>query len=117
MQTITIEVPDEVATRLKPWQQELPAVLTTMVEVWAKPIKPTVSPTLTELLTLLLSQPTPQKIMCFKVSSRTQARVDDLLDKNREIGLTDEESAELDGYEQLNFVMVLLKAQARLMLN
>lgn len=39
-------------------------------------------------------------------------RLEELLDKNREEGLTEEEEEELDVYEQVDHLMILLKARA-----
>jgi hypothetical protein len=73
----------------------------------------TEQPVFEDLLNLLVSRPTPEKIIAFKVSPSVQTRLDELLDKNREEGLTTEERAELEAYEQLNALVVLLKARAR----
>jgi hypothetical protein len=66
-----------------------------------------------ETVDFLASGPTPAQIIAFKVSPATQARLDELLDKNREEGLTDAESAELDAFAQVNHVILLIKARAR----
>ena len=52
-------------------------------------------------------------VLGFKVSPSTQERLEDLLDKNREGRLTADESAELDVCEEVQRVMLLLKARAR----
>ena len=48
----------------------------------------------------------------FKVSQNAQTRLQNLLDKNREATLIPMEIAELDVYEQLEHLMILLKARA-----
>ena len=63
-----------------------------------------------EILDFLISGPIPEQIAAFKVSLSAQARLDELLDKNREGNLTDDEAIELDGYIQLNHILILLKA-------
>ncbi len=77
----------------------------------------TITPVFNEMIEFLAGGPTPQQIVAFKVSPATQARLDDLLDKNREDGLSEDEAAELDAYGQVNFVLLLLKARARPMLS
>jgi hypothetical protein len=42
-----------------------------------------------------------------------QKRLEELLDKNREAGLTAAEEEEMDAYRLVNHVMILLKARAR----
>ncbi|MCT7989509.1 hypothetical protein [Laspinema olomoucense] len=49
---------------------------------------------------------------CVKVSEDAQARLGELLEKNREGTLNETESAELDLSEQLDRLMTLLKAKA-----
>lgn len=71
------------------------------------------SPVFEEMIDFLASGPTPEQIVAFKISPTAQGRLDELLDKNREDGLTDDELAELNGYEQVHFVLLLLKARAR----
>jgi hypothetical protein len=52
--------------------------------------------------------------VAFKLSPAAHTRLEALLDKNREEGLSDaEEEVELDVYEQVNHLL-LLKARARL---
>ena len=65
------------------------------------------------MMDFLVSRPTPEQIIAFKVSPAAQARLESLLDKNREDELTDDELAELDTYEQINHLLILLKAHAR----
>jgi hypothetical protein len=59
----------------------------------------------------LVTRPTPQDILAFKVSPLAQNRLILLLDKNREGSLTASEVAELDAYEQLEHLMILMKAR------
>lgn len=65
-----------------------------------------------EVLDFLISGPTPREIAAFKVSEDAQARLGELLEKNREGRLNETESAELDLSEQLDRLMTLLKAKA-----
>lgn len=63
------------------------------------------------MLDFLASSPTPAQIQTFKVSPQTQARLEELLDTQRDDGLTAEEAAELDTYSQINHALLLLKAR------
>ena len=65
------------------------------------------------MVEFLSSRPTPEQILAFKISPHAQARLAELLEKNREEGLTEAESAELDWYEYVHNIMTRLKAQAR----
>jgi hypothetical protein len=124
MAELTIHVPDELAQRLEPLQDRLPQLLARLVEtlsprtVSADALSLVTNPTDTplayaEVLDFLLTRPTPQDIIAFRVSPAAQARLRALLDKNREDELNAAEAAELDLYEQLEHLMLLLKAKAR----
>ncbi|MEG4804237.1 hypothetical protein QUB63_25515 [Microcoleus sp. ARI1-B5] len=121
MATITIQIPDELAQRLEPLQNRLPELLWQLLEFTKKPttIEPEVKTNTAdipavyqEVLDFLIQTPTPQDIVSFKVSQNAQTRLQILLDKNRESTLTPMEIAELDVCEQLEHLMILLKARA-----
>jgi len=119
MTTMTLQVPNELAAQLAPLRHRLPQLLATTLELfppdrpWAVPTPKMLHPAFNEMIDFLVSGPTPQQIIAFKISSVAQDRLDELLDKNRENGLIESESAELDLYEQINHVFLLLKARAR----
>ncbi|MEG4346553.1 hypothetical protein QUB70_25230 [Microcoleus sp. A003_D6] len=121
MATITLQIPDELAQRLEPLQNRLPELLLQLLELTKKPT--TIEPEITthsgdiptvyqEVLDFLIKSPIPQDIVNFKVSQQAQTRLQILLDKNRESTLDPMEIAELDVYEQLEHLMILLKARA-----
>jgi hypothetical protein len=121
MAEFTLDVPDELVQRLKPLQDRLPELLTLLVG--AIPSRAEGAPlsgayftdtplAYVEVLDFLLTRPTPQDIIAFKVSDAAQTRIRFLLDKNREETLSATELSELDVYEQLEHLMILLKAKA-----
>jgi hypothetical protein len=121
MATITLQIPDELAQRLEPLQNRLPELLWQIVELTKNPT--TIEPEINthsgdipavyqEVLDFLIESPIPQDIVNFKVSQQAQIRLQILLDKNRESTLNEMEIAELDVYEQLEHLMILLKARA-----
>jgi hypothetical protein len=122
MAELTIQVSDELAQVLEPYHDRLPELLKVAVEAIIIPSNPsdllrsvansTVTPlAYSEVLDFLLTRPTPQEIAAFKVSTKAQERIRILLDKNLE-GITETEAVELDLYEQLEHLMILLKAKA-----
>jgi hypothetical protein len=124
MAEFTISIPDKLAQRLEPLQDRLPELLSQLVEglspstisayrfsLVAQPTDATLA--YEEVLEFLLNRPTPEAIVAFKVSPATQARICALLENNREATLNAVETAELDLYEQLEHLMMLLKAKAR----
>src|SRR6266498_1515324 len=120
MPTITLDVPDELAERLAQRRHQLPQLLAMALEFCAAepslvvPVSHTTHPVFEEMIDFLASGPTPEQIVAFKISPAVQGRLRELLDNNREEQLTEEEAAELDVYEQVNHLLLLLKARARL---
>ncbi len=64
-----------------------------------------------DLLDLLAESADAQRVLAFRLSEEKQARLDELLEKNREGTLTGDESAELDAYERFEHIVRLLKAR------
>jgi hypothetical protein len=117
MAQITIDISDELAQQLAPFQSQLSALFTKLVAhplLGQNSLEPTeTNDTYREILDFLISQPTPQQIMAFKVSTAAQSRLQTLLQKNRELSLTAMEITELDFYEQLDTLMGFLKIRAQ----
>lgn len=121
MAQLTIEIPDELLARLKPIEQQLPKLLWQLLEPTnllastdpGKQAPVTDIPTVyQEVLDFLITRPTPSEIASFKVSSQVQQRLQALLERNRSGTLTPTEEEELEVYEQLDYLMMLLKARA-----
>lgn len=70
-------------------------------------------PVFTELVDFLVHAPSYREIIAFQVSAETQERLESLLDANREGVLSPLEQAELDAYQQVDHLMILLKVRAR----
>ena len=64
-----------------------------------------------DLLDLLADSAEAERVLAFRLSTVKQARLDALLDKNRDGTLTAEEAAELDAYERFEHLVRLLKAR------
>ena len=121
MAELTIQVSDELAQRLEPLQNRLPELLWQLLDFANLPTnisktvqtEPTDIPLVyQEVLDFLIKRPTPEEIIAFKVSSQAQSRLEELLSRNRSATLNSMELAELDVYEQLEHMMILLKARA-----
>ncbi|MCG6138809.1 MAG: hypothetical protein MET45_30165 [Nostoc sp. LLA-1] len=121
MAQLTIQIPDELAGRLEPLQSRLPELLWRLLD--SDPTQTTqqsqvntvtgeIPEVYQEVLDFLIKRPTLEEIIVFKVSANAQRRLQILLEKNRFGTLTPIETAELDVYEQLEHMMILLKARA-----
>jgi hypothetical protein len=113
MAQLTIEIPDTLLPKLEPLRSQLPGLLSQWVIAAQTSRQHSMQPTAyQEVLSFLVSQPTLQDILSFKVSDSAQMRLRELLNCHREDGLSEDEAIELNGYEQLDQLMQLLKAQA-----
>jgi hypothetical protein len=66
-----------------------------------------------DLLDLLAESADAQRVLAFRLSDEKQARLDELLEKNRAGTLTDDEAVELDVHERFEHLVRLLKARMR----
>lgn len=66
-----------------------------------------------ELVDLFADPAVAERILTFHPSPAMQARIEELLEKNRQGTLTPEEQAELDEVERLEHFMRLIKARVR----
>jgi hypothetical protein len=64
-----------------------------------------------DLLELLAESADEKRVLAFRLSDDKQARLDELLDKNREGTLNTDELAELKSFEHFEHVVRLLKAR------
>ena len=123
MAQLTIDIPDELAQRLAPYQNQISEIFARLIntsflneaipslELTSNPL-PIDFPTYLEVLDFLANSPTSEQIASFKISERSQIRLQELLQKNRETNLRLSEIAELNLYEQLDILMTMLKIRS-----
>ncbi len=66
-----------------------------------------------EFVDFIAAGSTPQDVVNFRPSEQAQARVADLIQRQKSSGLSAEETAELNQYLQIEHLMRLAKARAR----
>ncbi|MDQ3130009.1 MAG: hypothetical protein M3Q99_04515 [Acidobacteriota bacterium] len=66
-----------------------------------------------EVVDFIAAGTTPQNVIAFRPSEAAQARIDNLLWREKEGEISGEEKSELDHYLQLEHLMRLAKARAR----
>ncbi|HRQ41250.1 MAG TPA: hypothetical protein PLD25_25305 [Chloroflexota bacterium] len=71
------------------------------------------SPVYEEIIDFIAAGTTPDSLVTFQPSEVAKERVADLIHREKTVGLTPEETAELDHYMQLEHLMRLAKARAR----
>jgi hypothetical protein len=119
MATITLEVPDKLAEQLEDWTDELPAILSSIVDEEPLPVPQVVwrdHPAWREALEFLAGSPDLQAIVDYKLPQHLQDRLELLLNANSAGDITPGEVRELDGFIQIIRFFNLLKASLRSML-
>lgn len=109
MTTLTIDIPDDLALRLTPMRERIGEILEAGLRETASRHHGYDA----AVIDFLASGPSPAEIVALQASPDLEARVALLLDKNREGTLTEGEERELDRYEQLDYFVARVKAQAR----
>ena len=123
MAQLTIDISDELAQKLAPFQNQLSEIFANLIatSLLDKLVPKTevltdqeflISPTYLEILDFLINRPTSKQITNFKVSEESQIRLQELLQKNRETDLNPSEVLELNLYEQLDTLMTMMKVRA-----
>ena len=106
---MTMQVPDKLAQRLQPMSSWLPTVL----ELSLIGFKTSAVQTASEIIEFLSGGPLPSEVTVYTVTERARERTRRLLALNEAGMLSEEEQCELDEMEQIEHIMVLLKAQIR----
>ncbi len=68
-------------------------------------------------LAYFLASLSPKKVLAYKVSSKAQERVNFLIAKNKETGLSSAENTEMERYMVVEHIVQLAKAKAMQKLN
>ena len=106
MTTLTVDLSDEVASRIAPMQRWL----STILELSLLGLRTPAVATVTEIIEFLAGNPTPQEILQYHVSERAQERLQRLLALNRAGMLSEVEQLELDEMEKIEHVFIMFKA-------
>ena len=111
MSSITLNIPDELAERLRGREDQVAQIL----EFGLREINsPEGFAGASDVLELLASLPAPEDILALRPSERLQRRMDELLEKSREGELSGQEEAEWARYEYLEHLVRMAKASAHL---
>jgi len=73
----------------------------------------TASPAYFEIIDFIAAGTTPEAVAHFRPSSEAQQRVAELIEQEKETGLSPEEKAELDHFMELEHILRMAKAKAR----
>ena len=115
MSPITLEISDELAQQLSPLTDRLPHILELGLREFNAAAQPGF-PGAAQVLEFLAGLPTPEEILALRPAPELQARIEALLDKNRNAGLSRAEEQEWTHYQYLEHLVRLAKARAMLKL-
>ncbi len=107
---LTLTIPDELATRLRAFEDRLPEILELGLREWLS-----ASPGyagLNDVLETLARLPAPEEILALRPATSVQDRIEELLHKIRNGGLSVEEQQEWQRYEYIEHIVRLAKARA-----
>ncbi|MEQ8973570.1 MAG: hypothetical protein RIE73_24665 [Coleofasciculus sp. C1-SOL-03] len=105
MAKITLEVPDDLKEQLVQVGDRLPELLALSLQQ-----PPLPAHIYHYILNFLASQPTPEAILAFRPTPEMQTRLKTLLVRSKAGELTPSEQQELDEYERIEHIIVMLKA-------
>ena len=111
MVEITIQVPDALGQQLQRYQERLPEVLERGLREVATENFALFQDEV-DVLDVLASAPSPDRVLALRPSAQLQERVTDLLDRSKSGGLSPEEEAELGRYSAVEHLVRLAKARA-----
>lgn len=109
MTEVTRKSPDELARRIQPIGDWLPTVL----ELSLVGFTTLAAVTAAEVVAFLAENPSPSQVLSYQASERSRERLERLLTLNSAGLLGESEQRELRELEQVDHIVVMLKAQAR----
>lgn len=109
MVEITLQVPENLAEKLRQVGEQLPEILAIGLQ-YSRPLS---IRAYSQALEFLATAPTPAEILDFHPTPAIQTQVGRLLDKHKAGTLTVEEESELDRIGDLEHILMALKARAR----
>src|SRR6266478_2723915 len=108
---VTLDLPDDLAADLRQYEDQSARI----VAAGLREVKAAGDwrfHGLGQVLEKLAELPSPEEVIALRPSSELQARISELLEKNRNEGLTAGEAAEWERYELIEHLVRLAKARA-----
>src|SRR5437868_13754171 len=101
---VIVNIPDELASRLQPFEDQLPHILELGLRQWNGNRQPEFEG-LRDILEKLAQLPKPEEVLALRPSPTMQTRINTLLEKNRTTSLLPEEAREWDQFEFLEHIV------------
>jgi len=115
MASITVSLPDDLASQIRAQQQQFPRIL----ELGLRELNASGQSGFdgaADVLELLAALPAPDEILNLRLSTRLSARVAELVEKSRASEMTPLDEEEWERYEYLEHLIRMAKAAAQLKL-
>ena len=109
--SVTVTINDALATRLKPYEGQLPEILEfgiREIEARGETGYAGVNSVLEKLATL----PTPEEVLALRPTPQLQERLETLLEKNRSTGFSPADQREWDQYQYTEHLVRMAKINA-----
>jgi hypothetical protein len=107
---LTLHVPDDLALRLRPVEDQLPRILELgLRELHARPPQ---LEGLRDVLENLARLPAPQEVLALRPSATLQERISTLVDRQRSGRLSADEEREWEEYQYVEHLVRIAKARA-----
>ena len=105
MPKITLEVPEELSQQLAQVGDRLPELLALSLQQ-----PPLPAHIYRYILNFIASNPTPEQIAAFSPTPEMQQRLRTLIERSLSSKITDSERIEIDEYEKIEHLIIMLKA-------
>ena len=115
MASITLSLPDDLASQVRAHQEEIPKIL----ELGLRELNAAAQSGFdgaADVLELLAALPSPEEILKLRPSARLSARVSELIEKSRTGAMTARDEEDWERYEYLEHLVRMAKAAAQLKL-
>ncbi len=112
---VRLDIPEDLALRLQPVEDQLPQIL----ELGLRELQAMGQSGFegaAEVFEVLAGLPSAEEILKLRPSLALQARISELLEKNRTVGLTPAEEQQWQQYQYLEHLVRMAKANAAVML-
>ena len=108
---VTLELTDSLAAQVTREKEHVPAILERGLRE-LRMERTGQAQEIDEIMAILASQPSPEVILALRPSPQMQARVSELLDRNKGEGLSRQEENELERYLTVEHLVRLAKGHA-----
>jgi hypothetical protein len=107
---LTLTIPDELANRLRAVEDRLPEIIEIGLREWL--LNSPGYNGLADVLEMLARLPSPEEVIGLRLSPHLQDRIEQLIAKNRDAGLSAAEQREWERYEYIEHLVRVAKGRA-----